>query len=333
MIEMPWGRRGENMKDITDVVKKHGLWSQDIRRLHEATLEILCRQGVVFQMEDALRILADHGAVVDWSERRAFISEEMVADALSSAPKSFTLAARDPRYDYPLDGKNAGFTTFGVGFSVVDRKTGAIRDSSKTDLIETAILADALDTVGIYSHAVTARDCPLRSLELHEAETFLNHTVKHCMHLDLTTKQNIRRFIEMAALVVDGVDNLSRRPVVSALTCPQSPLYFHEECINTILELGRVGLPVNILPMAISGETAPVTLAGTILINNTEVLAGLVLSQCANPGAPVIYGCSSTSFDFFHSSAPVGSPTLALCSLSAAMLAKYYEIPCYVAGT
>ncbi|MEG2639813.1 MAG: trimethylamine methyltransferase family protein, partial [Clostridiales bacterium] len=93
------------------------------------------------------------------------------------------------------------------------------------------------------------------------------------------------------------------------------------------------GLPVNVLSMAMSGATTPVTIAGTLVVHNAEVLAGVVLSQLANRGAPVIYGSSTTSFDLQQASAPVGSPELGICNAGVAALAQFYQLPSYVAGT
>lgn len=302
-------------------------------RINAATVEILCDQGVIFQAPEALAIFEDHGAMVDWSQRRVFLTPKIIEKARALAPASFTLRARDPRRDYRMTAETSGFTTFGVGFTVIDRETGLPRPSTKRDLAETAVISDYLDTLDVYSHAVTARDCPLQSIDLHEAEAFLTNTAKHCMHLDLGNKQNIRRFIAMAGILVDGVQNLCERPIVSALTCPLSPLCFPVDSCDLIIEFARVGLPVNILPMAIASQTAPATLSGTLLVNNAEVLAGLTLAQLTAAGTPVIYGCSSTSFDFVNNTAPVGSPQLGLCSAAAAAMARYYNIPSYVAGT
>lgn len=304
-----------------------------IEKISAASVDILVQQGVVFQAPEALAIFQDNGARVEWENRRVFLTEKIIEKVLKSAPSSFVLKARDPRYDFRMNRRAGGFTTFGVGFSVVDRKTGMLRDSSKKDLCESALISDYLDTVDIYSHAVTARDCPLQSLELHEAEAFLSNTVKHCMHLDLGRKSNIRKFIEMAGLFTDGINNLHKQPIVSALTCPMSPLCFSVDSCDVIIQLARVGLPVNILPMAISGQTAPNTIAGTMVVGNAEFLAGLALAQLTTRGTPVIYGCSNTCFDFPNSCAAVGTPYLGLCSAAAAAMARYYNIPSYVAGT
>ena len=42
--------------------------------------------------------------------------------------------------------------------------------------------------------------------------------------------------------------------------------------------------------MAMAGGSSPVTLAGTLVTHNAEVLAGITLAQLTERGAPVIYG-------------------------------------------
>ena len=305
----------------------------ELQQIHFATLEVLWQEGMHVNSKAALDIFADGGALVDRSEGTVKIHPYMVEEAIKSAPSTITLAGRDPKYDCVLDGSRVSFTTFGAGITVVDPESGELRDSSKDDVAKTALLADYLNGVDVYSHAVTARDCPNSSVDLHEAEAFLNNTSKHCQHIDLTCGKNAKKYIEMGAAIVGGMDELRKRPIISALTCPQSPLQLHEESCDIIIELGRAGLPVNILSMAMSGATTPVTIAGTLVVHNAEVLSGIVLSQLASKGAPIIYGSSTTTFDLQYATAPVGSPELGICNAGVAALARFYLLPSYVAGT
>jgi len=78
--------------------------------------------------------------------------------------------------------------------------------------------------------------------------------------------------------------------------------------------------------MAMAGGTAPVTLAGTLVTHNAEVLSGIVLAQLTCKGAPVIYGSSTTCLDLRAAAAPVGSPELAVFSAAVVKLAQYYRL-------
>ena len=84
--------------------------------------------------------------------------------------------------------------------------------------------------------------------------------------------------------------------------------------------------------MAMAGGTAPVTLAGTLVTHNAEILGGLTLAQLTCKGAPVIYGSSTTAMDLKLAQASVGTPECALISGAVARLARYYALPSYVAG-
>ncbi len=105
------------------------------------------------------------------------------------------------------------------------------------------------------------------------------------------------------------------------------------ECCEVIIESARLGIVCNVLSMALSGATAPVTSAGTLIVHNAEVLGGITLSQLASKGAPVIYGSSTTMFDLKCVSSPVGTPEMAVLSAAVAKLAQYYNLPSYVSGT
>ena len=90
--------------------------------------------------------------------------------------------------------------------------------------------------------------------------------------------------------------------------------------------------PVNILSMAMAGASAPISVSGTLVTHNAEVLAGITLAQVTNPGAPVWYGSSTTTFDMKVGTATVGAPEMGMISSAAVGLANYYNLPSYVGG-
>jgi trimethylamine--corrinoid protein Co-methyltransferase len=81
-----------------------------------------------------------------------------------------------------------------------------------------------------------------------------------------------------------------------------------------------------VYPMPLAGGTAPVTLAGTLLLHNVEVLSGLVLFQVVNPGTPIIYGTGASQLNMqtggYGGGADGHGMRLALCDL-----ARYYDLP------
>ena len=117
-----------------------------------------------------------------------------------------------------------------------------------------------------------------------------------------------RKLVEMASAIAGGREKLRERPIISFITCPVSPLKLVQDTCEIIMTGAREHIAVNILSMAMAGGSSPVTLAGTLVTHNAEVLAGITLSQLTQPGAKVVYGSSTTAMDLRLASASVGSP-------------------------
>lgn len=114
--------------------------------------------------------------------------------------------------------------------------------------------------------------------------------------------------------------------------CPVSPLTLPKGTTEAIVAGARAGVPQNIGSLVMAGGTGPVTLAGTMIIHNAEVLSSITLAQLTVAGTPVIYGSSSTILDLRYGVAAVGSPETALLSAAQAIVARQYRLPSFVAG-
>lgn len=306
--------------------------NDELLAIHNATLEVLERTGVKVFADEALDLFENAGAKVNRSDKIVKIPGWMVEDAIRSAPSTVLLAGRDPKYDVVLGGSRVNFTNFGAGVKIVDPDTGVLRETTKQDLANSALFVDALDEVEVYSQGVVPRDVLPKSSDLHAGEAFLSNTTKHCHHIDLTCGAHAKKFFEMGAAIVGGMDKLRERPVLSVLTCPTSPLQLGDENCEIIIECARAEVPVNVLSMALAGASSPITIAGTLVSHNAEVLSGIVLAQLANKGAPCIYGSSTTTFDMQFATAPVGSPELGMINAGVGRLAQFYLLPSYTAG-
>lgn len=305
----------------------------ELDEIHGATLEILQYTGINVYSREALEIMAEGGADVDFDACKVRIPSYIVEEAIDSAPPYVILAGRHPAHDVFLGGKKVHFTTFGAGSLVIDPFSDIIHEATKTDLGLTALVCDYLDNVDIFTSTLVATDMPTETAGLHEAEAFLQNTVKHCQHVHISSGEEAKRFFEMAAVISGGWDRLKKRPIVSTMVCPSSPLQLPKGVSEIIIESARAEVPVNIVSMVMSGATGPVTIAGTLVAQNAEVLGGIVLHQLTNKGAPVIYGSSSTTFDMTLLTAPVGAPEMSMISAASAQLAQFYLLPSYVSGT
>jgi len=314
------------------VARLRFLSSDEEELIHKRSLEALSKIGVLVRSESVLSLLDDSGANVDKKKRIAMIPEGMVGDALKSAPSSFKMCARDRTNDIevPTTGE-PHLTTDGLTLYVRDLETGEKRNASTSDFAEFARLADALDAVDFFWPIVTISDVPSRSHNLYELWTAFQNCALHVQG-DCTDALDARRMIELASLIVGGKEELRRRPIFSCATNPISPLSFDKGAVEAQVEFARAGIPILCHSMSVSGMSAPVTLAGTIVNLNAENLASIVISQCASPGAPHIYGSCSMPMDLKTGSINLYAPEGTLISAAAGQMARRYRRPCMVAN-
>ena len=305
---------------------------EELDQIHLATMRVMRQTGVKIYNEEALNVYEDGGCIVDRSTGIVKFPSYVVEEAAASAPASVLLAGRDPKHDRVLETNRVAWTNFGAGVKLHDAFTGDLRLPGLKDVAETARVVDMMDNIDVYSQAVVARDAPAKTGDLLAAEAFFTNTSKHVHHIDLVSGDNAKRYIEMGAAIVGSAEELARRPILSALICPTSPLQMSDEGCKIVTEFARAGVPVNVLSMALAGGTSPITLDGTLVVHNAEVLSGVVLAQLVNKGTPVIYGSSTTIFDMQYATAPVGSPELGMINAGVAALAQYYGLPSYTAG-
>jgi trimethylamine--corrinoid protein Co-methyltransferase len=230
-----------------------------------------------------------------------------------------------------MESNRVGFTNFGEGVFIIDPYTGQHRETTKADVAASALLADYLSEIDVYERAVGAADVPAETVQLHNAEAWLPNTSKHGF-MGSGNGYLTKKLVEMAATITGGKDKLRERPIISFITCPISPLQLVGESCEIIMETARAGLAVNVLSMAMAGGSSPVTLAGTLVDHNAEVLGGLILSQLTCKGAKFIYGSSTTAMDLRLAAASVGSPECALINAAVAQMSTYYLLPSWVAG-
>lgn len=139
------------LKSITNPRLHLGvLGPEDVRRIHTATLDVIESVGVRFPSPLALDIWEAHGATVERQTMVVKAPGHLIEEALEHAPPAYTLAARDPAQDLPLDGNHVYVDTDGCGVEVMDPFTGERRRSTLQDVADIARVADYLDEVAFH---------------------------------------------------------------------------------------------------------------------------------------------------------------------------------------
>ncbi|MEW5957060.1 MAG: trimethylamine methyltransferase family protein [Chloroflexota bacterium] len=300
----------------------------EVERIHAATLEVIESVGVRFPSAAALDIWAAHGATVDRETMVVKVPGQLIEDALKQAPPTYTLAARDPAQDLPMDGNHVFVGTDGCGVEVIDLESGQRRRSGWQDVANIARVADYVEEVAFHWVPVSAQDRPPESRGLHELLAIWQNSTKHVQTESIyASAAEAKAAVEMAAAVAGGREALRRRPILSIMQCTAPPLGHDGGSLDAGLIAAEAGLPVGYMTMTSCASTAPVTLAGNLVVGNAEVISALALMQLAHPGAPVYYAAAQTTMDLRSGGYTGGGPEDFLFGAATNVLADFYNVP------
>lgn len=300
-------------------------------RIHDDTLKVLETTGVLFHSQKALKLLESAGARVDYETKIARIPPALVEHALDSAPKNFTLGARNPKFDHPLPSARPRYGLDGTGSFVHDFETGEHRYGTNKDNELGLRVFQAMD-MGVMAWApVTAEDKPAHARPLHEWASMIRFCSKHGQH-ELHTLEQAPYLAEMLIAALGSEDEVRARRAYSLIYCPVSPLMHDGPMMDAYFELGALGLPIMVMPMPVPGTTGPASLFSSVCLANAEALSSIVAFQLAHPGRPLIYASATGIMDMRNGAYVGGSPEMGLMSAALVEMGHSYGLPSGSAG-
>jgi trimethylamine--corrinoid protein Co-methyltransferase len=303
------------------------LSEEEVEQIHIASLEILSSTGVKIDDPSARELLKQDGAQIDERKGIVKIPETLILDSLKKAPREFILYGRDEVPPLKLESWTTYYTTGGYATYIYDLSTGVRREVTSQDLADAVRIAEVLPNCELLAGLPAApRDVPQATLDKHQWAIGLANTRKHILS-EARGYDSVKDVIAMAAAVVGSVDELRKRPIISFDVTAISPLTHDQLQTQEIIGAARNGIPVSISSGPMAGASSPVTLAGTMTMANAEFLSGLVISQVASPGAPVIYACWARHLDQKTANVTMGTPEFALLRVCQAQLGRFYGLP------
>lgn len=304
---------------------------EEIKSVHEATVYLLESVGIKMHNNTARQIFAENGAKVNDDSKIVKIPKAMIEEAIDSTPSKIILCGREEKNDLVLEGSNVYLGTGGTVLNTLDLETGEKRLTEVKDVAGYAKMTDALDNIAFFVINCYPDDVAEEDVDINRFFHGLANTSKHVMG-GIYTMNGLKTVISMAEEIAGGKEKLLERPFVSFITLMMSPLLMEVTYTDFLIEISRRGLPVTTPSEPLAGANSPVTLAGTITLNNAESLGGLILSQLINKGNPTIYGSTSSIMDMRTGTYMAGNIESALINAGCAQLAQYYKIPMYGTG-
>ncbi len=301
------------------------LSKNEIKEIDETSKEILEATGVKILSDYILNIYRKAGCSVDYDKKIVKIPSKLVDQCLKSCPSKYKLFNRDQN-TYLEFGNNTAYSASGHNaIYMLDIEKLERRPITKEEVGNFAKISDALDNIHIVGIQGMPQDVHPKASILHALDVVLNNTTKHVFY----SPENVdeaKASIDILKVASNGED-LSKKPIAICQLSPISPLTWSKGTVEAVELIAKTGLPLCFLPQPYCGVTSPLTLAGTLVTNNAEILSGLVLTQLVNEGAPLIYGAAWTTFEMNKGTVLIGTPERCLLSVGGAQIAKFYNIP------
>lgn len=302
----------------------------DIDRIHQTSMEVFAEIGVQVNFPAALDLFAAAGAEVDRQTCIVKMPADLVEKIIGRAPPIIHLCGRDPEgeHDCEIGGTRVYMGTGGTALNVQEPGSDDIRRSTTRDIMDMARMVDALEHIHYYMLNVYPNDVTVENVDVNRFAAAVNRTEKHIMG-GVYTVEGVRNVIKMAEIIAGSPEALRRRPFISMVTCPISPFKLDQAYGELTMEAARNNIPVVVPTEPLCGATAPVTLAGNLVVQNVDSLAGIMLAQLTNPGTPCLYGCISSITDLRDLKYLAGAVEMGLMNAGAAQMAQYYRLPFY----
>ena len=307
-----------------------------VQEIHEATQQILNTTGVKVLSNQALEILGNKGCQIEGNNVR--ISPEIIDDALKRCPSSFKWhsAHPDSKKFIKLESGRVNYTISHSPTQVIDLG-GMRRPATFQDIADMTRLGDAMEMEHIGGSGLSGT--------VEEVERGLDQVTAAAYRFVFEIKNTDKPIFvppsgysaedafEFFNLLRGDLDGLRRKPVTWAWTNVVSPLTHDKIPSDYAIGFAMFGLPVLFCPEVMANATGPVTLAGSLVQHNAEVLSGIVMCQLANeyygiaPPPPIVYGTASTIMDLKSAQITLAAPETGLMNVLTAQMARYYNLP------
>jgi len=303
-----------------------GLSDDQCCMIHNASLEILERTGILLYYQPAIDLLKKRGCIVD--ENRVRIPAHLVNWALRTAPSRIMMYDRTGKPVMPIGDR---ISTFGTGsdcLNILDHSTGEKRKALLKDVVDGIRLADALPHIDFIMSMFLPGDVPIAA-DVHQMEVMLKYSTKPICFVTYEW-ESTADIIKMLEVAVGGAEQLRINPTAILYLNPTTAFRHNESALRKLIYAAGKHLPIVYLPDVQRGFTCPLTFAGAMACANAGQLVGLLLSQLVSEGAPFILNAAVPStIDMKTMVLPYVEPAGKAFALE---MNFYYNLPAFSTG-
>ncbi|MDR1308446.1 MAG: trimethylamine methyltransferase family protein [Deltaproteobacteria bacterium] len=301
------------------------LTDEEVRMIHEASLKVLEKTGVLLGHPKAQEVLSGMGARISGDRKKVFLPRDLVEGMLKRTPSSFCCGARNPEFDLDMRLGNLYMRQVGGPISLYDMRTSKMTPMTFKDNMDSALLINALPHIDV-SSCMTPQDINPKTYDIAVVKGLLEHSQKHFWAL-VTHSSHLKYELEMVEAVAGGKEELKKRPLFSGIFCVIDPLRYPDDEVERLLLWGEYNIPVRVPITSLVGANAPYPLAGAMTQINAEFLSSVAIVQALCPGLGLWYYTLLQVLDMKSGRSVANGPELMLLYAAAAQMSRHYGVP------
>ena len=305
-----------------------------VELIHAEALRLLEEVGMTYEegLEDVLALVQQAGCRVDRAAGRIFFPSRLIEEMVAQAPGEFTLCSRDGKNDLHLGKDRVYAGTGGTTVKILDLDSDEVRPSTVKDIHNVARIVEEMKHIHFFQNCCAPTDVPIEHYDLNITFAAMLGTNKHVMW-GCNFDQGLRDVFRMVTRIAGGEEALKSRPIFSISACMIiSPLKFCTQSTINILTAAELCVPTTVTSAPMSGSTAPMTMAGTLLQTHAEVLAGITVHQLTRPGAPVLYGGLPAMAEMRGMGYQGGAVECGMMQTAIHQLSQHVDVPNYASS-
>ncbi len=307
------------------------LLSSEAAEVIEHNAETILEEiGIEFRRDpESLRLWREAGA--DVRGERVRMPRGLCRQLISTAPREFTLHARNPERSVRFGGDATVFSPVGGPPFVSDldrgRRYGTLEDLH--NFIKLAHVAPAIHFLG---------GCMVEPMDVPEGKRHLDVQYAFFRYSDLggegtpETPGHALDAVRMAQILF-GAETVDRQCVLLGNINSNSPLTFDGRMLGSLRAFASHNQGVIVVPAVLAGAMGPVTPAGCMAELLAECMAGLALTQLVRPGAPVILGSFVGAISMRTGAPTFGTAEATQMIFATAQLARRLGVPVRSGGS
>ncbi len=299
----------------------------ELEQIHLTSLSVLEEIGMDFLDAEARALIKTAGGDVQEGSARVRFDRNLILERIATAPANFKLHARNPAHDLQFGGDHVIFAQVASAPNCSDMDRGR-RPGSHQDFRNLVRLAQSYNIIhmtGGYPVEPVDLHASIRHLECLRDLATLTDKAFHAYSLGRQRNEDALEIVRIARGI--SAEQLDHEPSLISVINSSSPLRLDAPMLQGIMTMSARGQPIILTPFTLAGAMAPVTIAGALVQQNAEALAGIAFTQIVKRGAPVVYGGFTSNVDMKTGAPAFGTPESMKAAVVGGQLARRYGLP------